>query len=120
MEAKMAKRKKMTVQEWWPVRWGTKHEEADASNLISGWFDDDGFCCDRLTEDFSRALDRTGWKIVNQHDPALKWPLDGDYGPVPAWADDYNPKPKPAQVIPFPIVTPLTDGGKKDDEGGEL
>lgn len=67
-------------QSFWFVRWGTKYEEDDCAALIG----------DRLSEEFARALHRTGWAIVDLNDPTNKWPMDPQYGPVPEWADDMS------------------------------
>lgn len=92
------KRLPMTCQEWWPVRWGTKHEEADAEIMLGDV---------RLSEDFARMLDRFGWMIVIKPEVGaiVKWPMDPDYGPVPTWADDGSIKKPTLKII---------DGGKNN------
>jgi len=103
----MAKRKRLptTVQYWWPVRWGTKHEWDDAFWLT--------LFGERLAEEFARALDLQGWMIVARPQrggfpPNGQYQMDSNFGPVPEWARDINPKAKPKLAV--------IDGGKNDED----
>jgi hypothetical protein len=119
----MAKRKLLptTWQEWWPIRWGTKHEDDDASALICGYLSE-GHHDGHLSEDFARALEKSGWMIVvrPEFDDGQKWPMDPDYGPVPAWADDGSDT-DPNEIWGLrrepkePPTLQIIDGGKKDE-----
>jgi hypothetical protein len=74
------RRPRMTVQE---------HREQEAMDLI----------CSAAADDFARALDLLGWKIVRQDEVrggvVHLWPMNGTPGYCPQWADPDVPSAKP-------------------------
>jgi hypothetical protein len=65
-------------------------------------------------EEFARALDVLGWKIVSQDDDT-KWPMDPEYGPVPEWANDNlsGDKHQKRRDL-YKLFPPQPNGGKTE------